>query len=254
MREEIALLYAFVRIPDEYVDNGHDKETILQSINSWRTQWQSVIEGTSEGVWPMHDIKIIHDKYAIPFAYSTAFIDAMILDTVKERYSSYDELKGYMYGSAATVGRIITTMAGVRSETVLAYADDLAYAMQITNILRDIGEDYVLRQRIYVPLDTLAAHGLDETFIKKGWVTNEWRTFMKEQIAFNRTLYREANKGIAFLPGYMRRAVAISSGVYEGILDAIEDNDYDVFTKRARTTKLFKTGVILRTLLPWQKK
>ena len=254
MREEIALLYAFVRIPDEYVDNGHDTATTLEQINNWRNEWQLVIEDKSTGIWPMQDIKRIHEKYSIPFEYATDFIDTMIKDTVKERYATHTELKCYMYGSAATVGRIITNMAGVHDVSVLERADDLAYAMQVTNILRDIGEDYALRGRIYVPLENLAKYGLDEAFIKRGVVTQAWKTFMKEHIAFNHTLYREADKGIVSLPVYMRRPVAISSKVYEGILNQIEKNNYDVFTMRARTSKLFKIGVIIKVLFTWQKK
>jgi phytoene synthase len=108
----------------------------------------------------------------------------------------------------------------------------LGVALQITNILRDVGEDWGLG-RLYLPLEELAAYGLSEADVARDRVDERWRAFMRFQIARNRRLYAEAWPGIALLHKDGRLAVAAAGEFYRAILDDIEAHDYDVFSRRA---------------------
>ena len=108
----------------------------------------------------------------------------------------------------------------------------LGVALQLTNILRDVAEDW-RNGRVYLPQDELAAFGVSEADIDAGQVTDHWRDFMRFQIARNRQLYEEAWPGIAMLNGDGRFAIAAAAELYRAILTDIEQHDYDVFTRRA---------------------
>jgi phytoene synthase len=108
-------------------------------------------------------------------------------------------------------------------------------ALQLTNILRDVGEDWQAG-RVYLPQDELAGFGLDEADLAAGRVDDRWRAFLRFQIERNRRLYAEAMPGIALLSQGGRLAIAAAADLYRAILDEIEANDYDVFTRRARVS------------------
>jgi phytoene synthase len=112
------------------------------------------------------------------------------------------------------------------------YAIKLGVALQMTNILRDVGED-LRNGRVYLPQTELQSHGVTPEDLAAGRVTDRWRDFMRFQIERTRRLYTEAEPGIRMLEPDGRMAIAAAAGLYRGILDAIERNDYDVFTRRA---------------------
>lgn len=139
-------------------------------------------------------------------------------------------------------------MCGVKDEVTLEKADMLGYAMQLTNILRDVGEDFTLRNRIYLPQDEMRKFGVTEAMITEKKVTPEWRAFMQFQIKRNREQYRQANIGIQALPLYMRYPVRTASVFYEGILSEIENADYDVFIAKQKTSTSKKLFLLIRSL------
>ncbi|EEE53649.1 hypothetical protein OsJ_36943 [Oryza sativa Japonica Group] len=172
-------------------------------------------------------------------------IEGMRLDLWKSRYRSFDELYLYCYYVAGTVGLMTVPVMGIApdskasTESVYNAALALGIANQLTNILRDVGEDS-RRGRIYLPLDELAEAGLTEEDIFRGKVTDKWRKFMKGQILRARLFFDEAEKGVAHLDSASRWPVLASLWLYRQILDAIEANDYNNFTKRAYVNKAKK--------------
>lgn len=124
---------------------------------------------------------------------------------------------------------------GFSGAEAVPYAVKLGVALQITNILRDVGEDW-RAGRVYLPLDELAAYGLTESDLAAGRVDGRWRAFMRFQIDRNRRLYAEAWPGIALLGKDGRLAVAAAGELYRAILDDIEAHDYDVFNRRAHVS------------------
>ena len=141
-------------------------------------------------------------------------------------------MAAYSYGVASTVGLMSMHIIGYSDSDAVLYAIKLGVALQLTNILRDVSEDW-RRGRLYLPLEELAAHGLSEADVEAGQVDDRWRAFMRFQIARNRDLYAEALPGIAFLNREGRLAVAAAAELYRAILNDIEAHDYDVFSRRA---------------------
>lgn len=177
----------------------------------------------------------------------------MRMDLTKARYSTYDELYEYCYKVAGTVGLMTTPIMGVDAaraptpadeERVLRAALALGTANQLTNILRDVGEDVAQRNRIYVPLEDLDRFKIAEsevvngTLVKApGVVDDRWAAFMRFQIARARACFADAEAGIGGLDADARWPVWSALILYRQILDAVEANGYDNFTRRAYVTK-----------------
>ena len=172
-------------------------------------------------------------RYHIPLRLAEQLIEGVAHDLDQTRYATFDELAAYAYGVASTVGLMSMRIAGYRSISAMPYAIKLGIALQLTNILRDVGTDW-RAGRVYLPADELAAFDLSEDDLDRGQVDDRWRAFMRFQIARNRCLYGEAEPGIQLLHREGRFAIAAAADLYRRILDDIEAHDYDVFTRRAR--------------------
>lgn len=248
LRERVHAIYAFVRVPDEWVDNPGDLCLGDQSrkLRDWRKQ---MVLGL-QGVRPEHPVMRAYCDVArecnIPLSEAECFIDAMEMDLTVGRYENYQQLRDYMRGSASAVGVLMCYAMGAEiDDDLLDRARALGEAMQLTNFLRDIGED-LERGRIYMPLDELAQFGLSPDDLIAHRNTPAFKRFMQFEIQRARDLYAFADGGIARLPLHMRRAVLMARILYSKILDQIEANDYDVFTRRARTTKLQKIACLIQ--------
>src|SRR5574339_11455 len=134
---------------------------------------------------------------------------------------------------------------GFKNNNAVPYAIKLGVALQMTNILRDVGEDY-RNGRLYLPREELAFHGIREQDIAEGRITDNWRQFMKFQIERTRQLYAESWVGVKLLEREGQLAIGAASVFYQGILDDIERHDYDVFTRRASLSSLGKVSRIPR--------
>jgi phytoene synthase len=171
-------------------------------------------------------------RYHIPRHYALQLIDGVARDLCQSRYQTFDELATYCYGVASTVGLMSMYIVGFKSHEAVPYAIKLGVALQMTNILRDVGEDY-RNGRIYLPREELAFYGISEANIADGRVTEKWRQFMKFQIDRTRQLYKESWTGVKMLESEGQLAIGAASALYEGILKDIEDHDYNVFNRRA---------------------
>lgn len=158
------------------------------------------------------------------------FFDAMAQDLTVDRYPTWDDLLGYMEGSAAVIGEMMLPVLQPLSPQAKEPARALGLAFQLTNFLRDVDED-LDRGRVYLPQEDLERFGADP-FERR--VDPAWRDLMRFELVRNRELYRQADAGLALLPDASRRCVGTAQRLYAGILDRIEAADYDVFTSRAR--------------------
>lgn len=221
-------LYAFCRISDDIVDRG--TEDVAETLAAWRQCALSARPPADDLVavaW--HDART---RFEIPRRYMEQLIEGVGQDLVQTRYQSFEDLAAYAYGVASTVGLMSMHIIGFRGPEAVPYAIKLGVALQMTNILRDVGEDW-RAGRVYLPADELAQFGLSENDLANGVVTEHWRAFMRYQILRNRRLYAEAMPGIAMLHGDGRLAIAAAAEFYNRILDDIEAHDYDVFNRRA---------------------
>jgi phytoene synthase len=221
-------LYAFCRVSDNLADMETGDR--LSKLENWKRRSLSDNPRQEDAValaWA--DTRA---QYGIPVEYAEQLLEGVAQDLVKTRYANFDELAHYCYGVASTVGLMTMHIIGFSGPEAIPYAIRLGVALQLTNILRDVGEDWQ-NGRVYLPQDELAMFGLTEADIASGQVTEKWRDFMRFQIQRNRQLYAEAMPGIATLGKQGQFAIAASAELYRAILEAIETNDYDVFTKRA---------------------
>ena len=171
----------------------------------------------------------------------------MMRDTTQSRYTTYTDLQSYMYGSAEVVGMMLTYIIGYTDPHAFSYAQKLGEAMQLTNFLRDIEEDYVKRDRIYLPTEDMNRYHVTESMIRNKEVTQEFIDLMKYEITRARKLFREAELGICMLSHNGQFPVRLASRLYEKILDKIEQEQYDIFNKRVRSTTLEKIWLITKT-------
>jgi phytoene synthase len=221
-------LYAFCRMSDDIVDcSAGDVE---ERLAAWRRR--ALTPEPSSGDFVALAWADTRFRYRIPLRYAEQLIDGVARDLCQKRYRTFEEVVRYAYGVASTVGLMSMHIIGFDGEQAIPYAIKLGIALQLTNILRDIGEDWA-NGRLYLPLDEVAAFGLVEADLDRGQVHDRWRAFLRFQIERNRRLYNEAHPGIALLHKDGRFAVAAASDLYRAILSDIEAHDYDVFHRRA---------------------
>lgn len=171
------------------------------------------------------------------------FFGAMRADLTQTTWATWPDLRdGYMEGSAAVIGEMMLPVLEPTSPAAKAPARALGNAFQLTNFLRDVGED-LDRGRVYLPQADLQRHGADPSLRR---VTPAWRAMMAEQVARNRALYDVAREGLPLLPPASRRCVGTALELYSRILDRIEAADYDVFASRIRVPDREKATVAAR--------
>lgn len=229
-RQAVRALYAFCRTTDDLVDKAQATSDVAGMLADWRSRLTTYHPCEYDPI-PLAWADT-QRRYGIPRGYADQLIDGITRDLRQNRYETFAELTEYCYGVASTVGLMTMHIIGFRTKEALPYAVKLGIALQLTNILRDVGEDW-RSGRLYLPQDELAAFGLSEADIATGRITDNWRKFMGFQIERARQLYEEIQPGIQMLDADGRFAIAAAAGLYRAILEQIEANDYDVFHQRA---------------------
>ncbi|MEX0597563.1 MAG: phytoene/squalene synthase family protein [Candidatus Paceibacterota bacterium] len=251
LRQATYALYSFFRIPDEIVDNSSHKreEDILGELKEWEEMWIQAYSGDMT-IYPVLNLTAkVFKQYGIPYQYSLDFLKAMEQDVYTNRYADYLDLQKYMYGSASVVGLMMSYVVGFNNDKALEFAPYLGEAMQLTNFIRDIGEDYKDRGRIYIPQEDMSKYNVKEMDIKENQITDDFIKLIQFEIKRARSLYRQSDKGIKYLNKRGRFAVIMASRMYEAILDKIEHNNYNVLIKRARTSKREKIYILGKSAL-----
>jgi phytoene synthase len=234
-RRAIRTLYAVCRISDDLVDCAPARAE--RALALWRSRVLAPNPASGDAViaaWA--DVR---RRFRIPPRYIEQLLGGVARDLRPAAYATFDELAGYAYGVASTVGLMSMHIIGFSGPAAVPYAVKLGVALQLTNILRDVGEDW-RAGRVYLPSEELAQHQLSEADLAAGRVDDRWREFMRFQIARNRRLYAEAWPGIRLLHADGRLAVAAAGELYRLILDDIEAHDYDVFHRRAHVNGVNK--------------
>jgi len=254
----VADVYAFCRFTDDLVDG--DTRTPPAELRARLGDWKRLAEQAHAGVpsgIPLLDKPLMEmGRRGIPFAYAAELIAGMEMDLREEgegrregaggaltrRYEDLAALDLYGYRVASVVGLWLTRLVGVHDEQVLARAAEMGQAMQLTNILRDVGEDW-RNGRLYLPLDVLARHGITEAGIAAAAssagapaLPEGWAAAMEELMRNAEARYERAFEAVAALPPFFRSPVLVSGMVYRDIHTAIRRNGYDNFSRRAHTS------------------
>lgn len=246
-RPFVHALYGFARYADEIVDDLASTLTDQEKADHLRA-WGDRILG---------DISIGHSedpigrafvdtitRWAIPVEHVQAFLHSMAMDLTITEYDTFDDLYEYVYGSAAVIGLQMVPILGPLSPAAYEPAKTLGIAFQMANFIRDVGED-LDRGRIYLPLKELAEHGVTRADLERRVLTDPIRAALAAQIERVRDWQREADSGIELLHPSSRPCIRAASELYCGIVDEVEAIDYEVFTKRAKTSTRRRISVAL---------
>jgi phytoene synthase len=229
-RRAIWAIYAFCRTADDIVDRNTPATERLASIDELERKLMAAVRGyASEPIFVAY-----HDatrNFDVPLEPALDLLRGLRMDITIRRYPTYESLLDYCYHVASTIGLLVAPVLGY-SKGALEYAVTLGRAMQLTNILRDIGEDARMG-RIYLPSEDLARFGYSESNVFEAVIDDSFVALMQFQIARVRELYASAEPGIALLTPESRYTVRLALALYSRILRAIELNRYDVFSKRA---------------------
>lgn len=244
-RRAIWAIYVWCRRTDELVDGPRAALTTDTTLDQWEHQLESIFAGN-----PIDDpdVALVDtlQRFPVEIQPFRDMIAGQRMDLYRSRYQTFEELNLYCYRVAGTVGLMTTPVMGIDTTSRTAPWDlyspakadpteqaiALGIANQLTNILRDVGED-ARRGRIYIPLDELALFNYTEADLVNGVVDDRWRELMRFQIQRARKFFAEAERGINALSRDARFPVWAALMLYSGILNEIERNDYDVFRKRA---------------------
>jgi len=224
-------IYAFCRTVDDIADNGGDQDMARAAIDCWRQALARAYRGQAD-----HPIMIAWEDalaaHAIPIQPALDLLDGVESDLSRTRYATFAELYTYSYRVAGTVGLLTLPVFGYQDDRAPGAAIALGIAMQLTNILRDVGED-ARRGRIYLPQEDLERFGYSERDLLAGVINDAFLGLLDFQIGRAEDYYRLARPGIVLLDAESRLAVMLSYELYRRILGRIRRNKYDVFTKRA---------------------
>jgi phytoene synthase len=250
----VEALYALMRVGDDRVDVSHDGfESPLAAIEDWeRAYWRAFEIGDSPNP-VMRAYLNTAVECGIPRDAMTAYFRAMKDDLTITRFPTFDDLMHYMDGSAIPVGRGMTYILGTRPpytlNDALPGADSLSVAMQLSNFWRDIGQDFENIGRVYLPQEDMARFGVTEDDLAKRRINRNLIQLLEFEFERTEGYYAHAQDSVKMLAAG-RWGVMSSLEIYRAILPGIRRHGYDVFTRRARTNKLQKLGLVTRA--GWQ--
>jgi 15-cis-phytoene synthase len=244
-RRAITALYAFCREVDDVVDEGMDLELARAKLGWWRGEVANLFSGKAQH--PVtRALEPLREKFSLSAARLNEIIDGMEMDLSQSRYLDWKGLETYCYRVAGVVGLLAAGIFGYRDARTLDYARNLGIAFQLTNIIRDVGED-ARKNRVYLPIEDLQRFGVGASDILQSRETPQFRELMQFQAERARSYYSDA---LAALPGEDRRAQRpglIMAAIYRSLLDEIERDGFKVLAQRTSLTPLRKFWIAWRT-------
>src|SRR5262245_31491878 len=245
-RDAVYASYAFCRFVDDVVDESPEGD-VRERIDEWERELDRCYEGRPTRLATLALADTV-SRYPIPKAAFAGLIEGCRMDLVKKRYADFDELLVYSELVATTISTMSLAIFGYRGEAAVERGRDLATAFQLTNILRDVGED-LEKDRIYLPQDELARFRVGEADLKARRVTPEFRELMRFQVQRVRDRYHRAEPLLAMIAADARRCTCLMGSVYYRVLDRIEESGYRVFGRRLGLSFGEKLGLVARTYL-----
>ncbi|HKJ59898.1 MAG TPA: phytoene/squalene synthase family protein [Halobacteriales archaeon] len=252
IRHATHVLYGFVRIADEVVDGSNDLDPAAQ--RRALRQLRAVALGREPTDHPVLDaFQTVREHYRIRDADVSAFLDSMEADVdgAGTRYATPAELDDYVYGSAAAVGHMMTTVMGVDDEAARPHAASLGAAFQLTNFLRDVREDVVELDRVYLPESVLARHGASHDDVERLAFDERVAAAVRDELVRAEERYRHGVAGIHYLPEGTRFPVLAAAVLYAEYHRVIREAGYDVLSARPSLGTTRKLRALARTGYHW---
>ncbi|MFQ5790339.1 MAG: presqualene diphosphate synthase HpnD [Acidobacteriota bacterium] len=245
-RNAVYAAYAFCRFADDIVDEATGAD-VRERIDRWETELERCYRGQ-----PTHAITVAladaAGRYPIPKETFAGLIEGCRMDLVKKRYANYDELLVYSDLVATTISTMSLAIFGYRNDDAIKRGRDLATAFQLTNILRDVGED-THKDRIYLPLDELARFGVSEQALLRREVSSGFVELMRFQVARAKELYRRAEPLLDLIDPDTRRCTCLMGAVYLRILEQIEEQGYRVLDRRIGVSLAGKLSLVAQAVV-----
>ena len=244
-RRAITALYAFCREVDDTVDECTDESIARIKLAWWRTEVSAMYAGT-----PTHPVMLALQPhlalYDLQQKHLQAIIDGMEMDLNQTRYLDYPAMQRYCWHVASVVGILSASIFGVSNPKTLEYAEKLGLAFQLTNIIRDVGED-ARKGRIYLPVNELQQFGVTAADLLNARHSDKFENLMRFQVERAKKVYDDA---FALLPTEDRRAQRpglMMAAIYRTLLDEIERDNFHVLTQRISLTPLRKLWLAWKT-------
>ncbi len=249
-RDAMTILYAYCRELDDIVDDSRDASIARTTLAWWRQDLAKAFQADAMPEHPVNQaLREIQPVFRLPESELADIINGMEMDLHHDRYATFDDLKYYCHRVAGVVGRLIARILGYTQDATLQYAETLGLALQLTNIIRDVGEDARMG-RIYLPQDELAQFNVNENSILSATPTPEFAALMQFQFNRARETYRQA---IAMLPAADKKAQKaglIMASIYYALLLEIErDGLANVLRYKIRIPNPRKVRIALKTWL-----
>ncbi len=247
VRHHVHALYGFCRYADDIVDDlgPVPVDVRAEALADFGDRFFRDLEHGDSSDPVLKAVVHTVRAFDLDASYFERFLRSMTMDLTVDHYRTWDDLLGYMDGSAAVIGEMMLPILGPEDlDATRPHAMDLGNAFQLTNFIRDVGED-LDRGRVYLPLEDLERFGADPWARR---VTPEWTAAIRFQFERCAELYRSADVGISMLPPESAVAIRTARILYSEILDQVEANGYDVFTQRARVGSARKLSVAARHL------
>ncbi len=235
-RPYVHALYGFARYADEIVDDLASTLSDTEKAD-WLIGWGAQFVADVRAGGSDHEIsRAVVDtvrRWDIPLRHVEDFLASMRMDLTVTQYATYDDLMVYVHGSAAVIGLEMVPVLEPMVPRAVAepYAADLGVAFQLSNFIRDVGED-LLRGRVYLPQEDLAVFGVTREHLEHGVVDGPVRRLLAFEVARTREIYRSAGQGVRLLHPSSRPCIETALALYGGILDEVEAADYDVLSRR----------------------
>ena len=246
-RQAMNALYAFCREVDDVVDECREPTVARAKLDWWRGELAALEDGQ-----PAHPVTqalaIARQNFSLPVEQLGEIVDGMQMDLDLVRYPDFAQLQLYCHRAAGVVGLLAAEVFGYRDRHTLKYAHTLGLAFQLTNIIRDVGED-IRRDRIYLPQDELARFGVTEEDLRKNRHTEAFRALMQFQADRAREHYARAFAQLPAGDRKAQRAGLMMAAVYQDLLDQIEKDGFLVLDRRTSLTPVRKLWLALKTWL-----
>ena len=248
-RNAITVLYTFCRELDDVVDSCTDPNVAQITLNWWRSDLEKVFNNEMPE-HPVHQaLKDIRASFDLPKNEFEALIDGMQMDLEQARYGSFDELKLYCHRVAGVVGRLIARILGFSNPKTLEYADKMGLALQLTNIIRDVGED-ARQGRIYLPIEEMQKFDVPANVIMQCKPTDNFAKLMQFQVNRARETYREAMLLLPAEDKKSQKVGLIMAAIYYALLNEIDrDGAQNVLTYKIAIPSPRKKRIALKTWL-----
>lgn len=246
-RRAIVALYAFCREVDDVVDECSDADVARAKLAWWRNEIAGVFEGKAEHPVGKALMPVV-SSFGLQRRHFDEIIDGMEMDLHYNRYPDFATLQSYCYRVAGVVGLMAAAVFGYRDAATLKYAETLGTAFQLTNIIRDVGED-ARRNRVYLPLDELARFGVSASDVAQLRETEAFRRLIDFQIERAEEFYRRALEALPATDRKAQRPGLVMAAIYRTLLREIREGGSRVLNQRTSLTPLRKLWIAWRTWL-----